>query len=636
MLNLLGKLFLGLVHFEFYNKGKFYFKLFLNLIIGLILVIVTFSFIQAKFHTVNILFLFLLIYSVIYSFRFKKIYKPHISFFDIKTIYKEIYLLTILSIPIFLFQVGINIDHQFQIKIPHPDFHHYAYLSKLLLEQGYENTYRVIRLLYPDDFAFLSPYHYFELWLNAFFIQFLPPIHSLLFVSYPILQFLCLIGIVTIWEISTDNLSRNKIIFSYFLLFVSSISFFYISYRLGFYKLVASFGRGAIFYENTTPFSFFGKKLIPAFVFGILSIIFFLKREKGYALMALLILPILNVAFLPAICFGLGGYLFLSFFFKYLTKKETLFHLYFLFGYFILFFSIYYFGGTTQYSTIGNGISQINFIQFSQKIIQSIIIIIIEYIFIIILVLSALRHFRLKSNTLKDYIIILCLSLFFGLIFKEFFTFVDRLQFLTNILTLLNILIITAVISNYDLVKNYKKNAPKIIYPLIISFVIIYNLFISISSHKYFQSNKNSLYSQQYLNTIENSLKKYDKNTMIGFLLNKEELDKITVQNFFASSPKSLLFYHYFNQIMLNNPDSLHINASNDSHYNFNNPINRYIKDNNLNEVDHNEVIRKAIDSYNIKIIVSSKEAPLYNSIDDLILYSFKDSLSGESIHILK
>jgi hypothetical protein len=90
---------------------------------------------------------------------------------------------------------------EFPFAVPHRDLYFYSLCSEFIFSTGKENTYNLLNL-FGSGYENMSPYHYFELWLNAGLYRMwgLPSLTAFLFVLTPLFIFGVFTGIVAVWE----------------------------------------------------------------------------------------------------------------------------------------------------------------------------------------------------------------------------------------------------------------------------------------------------------------------------------------------------------------------------------------------------------------------------------------------------
>jgi hypothetical protein len=220
---------------------------------------------------------------------------------------KEIYnikKIIICSIPIYIVAcLTIFQNDSFLFQDQHPDFLFYVDFADGILKTGNENIFRESNVFFPELFSGCSPYHYFELWLNVIVNEVFgySSLVSLCVVTYPILQVVCLIGVI---ELLGKQLKfRYLLVISFLFLFIEPIyfSFYETNELLKYYSgyVYTSVNLGA------------GRKLAPVLIFLILFLKLFLENYKKESFYVLAALPVVSVGTLPGIEMGLFCYILL-------------------------------------------------------------------------------------------------------------------------------------------------------------------------------------------------------------------------------------------------------------------------------------------------------------------------------------
>ncbi|MFA5089615.1 MAG: hypothetical protein WC510_01120 [Candidatus Omnitrophota bacterium] len=160
--------------------------------------------------------------------------------------------------------------------------------------------------------ARVSPYHYFEIWLNSGLNSLFKNLSFLNFVLvvFPAGCFVVFLGICALIE-QSYKLSVLNIILAFFLLFLKGV-------YLGAYSNIYLLKESSCFAFNLFNLS----KLFPVYLVMILATIFFMRRYFFISTLVVLFLPIFTISAAPAILTGLFlVYIFLVIFKHYVKKN---------------------------------------------------------------------------------------------------------------------------------------------------------------------------------------------------------------------------------------------------------------------------------------------------------------------------
>ncbi len=530
----LGKFTLSVLNFSFYRQAKQYFKLFLELVFGVTIVVCFFSIAKTNFATINLFFLLIIGFLVI---------KDRPKFFvwtKIKIEKKNIITFLILAVVTLLVQCVFLVDISGEIRIADPDYWTYSLISNSLGENGVENRFGSANLYRTELASSISFYHYFELWLCAFISNFnnLTIIVNLMFVTYPLIILISWIGIIAIWE-NFGKITFIKIIFSLFFLFLQARHLpIYRDFGLDKY---VSF----IFTTNTSPFSFLGKKLMPLYIFALLSINLIIRKRLIYGLVALSILPIINATTI-AIFAVVYCMVCISYFAKWESGKNLIHLLLYNTLFFVTYLLLYKNGSSVK--TVELIIPDVDF----TLIITSLIQILATFFLYAPFLLFVVFTFN-KKQTLNMPLLIIGGLLLLGtsLLSKLIINF-DSSQLYANSLIFFNLIIITILISYYEI---YKKKYKHIVYSLVIAMTVVNAYFFYVYHTR--SGPSSFFYDKGYLNETAEKSNHIKEKKNIGYILSDKRLENINkLSYFFKMIPCShLRYYAGNNYVLLNNPD---------------------------------------------------------------------------------
>ncbi len=283
-----------------------FFKLFVTYAAGILIILLAYSFIRSGLKTINLL---ILPEAAILLFLLRKrLTKPRFHFKEIK---QELFYSLLAFFPVFAYQAYFYFDFANDgFKPLYSDQYFYAQLANSLKLFGAEsaNTGNLGFNYFFEEFRnYLTPYHYGELWLTAFFSSLfrINTISSYYLITNTVLVSVYYIGLLSLFDRTIKTLPINYII-SFLCLFISGITFdFYEKYEIS---------RYAYWCENPI-FGLFTQKYAIAFIYLLLSFLLLEKKHPVYSMLVLSIVPILSLALLPAVFGGLvlfGVYRFLT------------------------------------------------------------------------------------------------------------------------------------------------------------------------------------------------------------------------------------------------------------------------------------------------------------------------------------
>lgn len=195
------------------------------------------------------------------------------------------------------------------LSLPHADYLAYTRLSYFLLQTGVEHIL-TNPILPPDG---VTPYHYFENWLNAgiAFVSNSNYLQNLILVVFPLLIFTTWLGICAVLE--KLPISKTSIpIWAFLGILITGLYLPFLYDKFEFLQRMRIFARNEWNYH----------KLSVIYVFLLASILAFVQSKKYLAYLLLLFLPIFYTTTAPAIFGGLFLYSLLLFFRK--QKQEAI------------------------------------------------------------------------------------------------------------------------------------------------------------------------------------------------------------------------------------------------------------------------------------------------------------------------
>ena len=640
--NIIGKA--GLVFLNLKPSGKF-FRLFVEMVLGILLIVVIYSIIRTHFFTVNILFVFLFLFYLFF------ISKNKIKFINYKNLpqkftsfHKDIIIIIIACLPFFLYELFF-IYTSSVIKLPDDDYFFYSKISDSLNYFGKENKFVTLNYLYPNKFNGLQPYHYFELWINAFisWVFRLSSTYSLLLITFPLINTAVFLGLAAFWE----SFSKTTV-FSFFFIFLFLFAggTWFAFYKINLLDFITPI--------ESSPFTLYGKKLTVIYLFFILFTLLFIKNKKKSAFTVLACLPIINISIMPAVVGGSIVYLFLNRFHKNFSFKERnqlliLFVLITVF-YYILYFVI----GKTTYSNsyvaennllkkIITDYTNINNYKFLYgTIVYRFKRTLIFYLPFIIFSFFILKSVIKNNKDILQIIILVLLFNFIGLCVSSLAAgLMDDTQLLSNTLAFSNSIIIMVLIYGLCIYKTISKVIKKI-------FVLSYTLILVLICNNIIYCIKDnnstclSKYSENYTEQIKTQTKDYPFLLAAG-LFSKNNYNEINFAWVFRKSPGNIIRLSHGYRDVININSFLANNSSYpmdnfDKFYLENSEFTLFINEQKGNKqfISYEQSQIDFLDKFKIKFVFANKDAVMSELLKNKIDKEIVDSKSGERFYILK
>jgi len=335
----IGKIVLGFVKIPV----GFTLTSFFTLFVGLLCVVLVYSFGKSGFKTVNLLFIPVLFSFFLYNKGWLKKWSFNKAFigFDLK-------LIAILSSFLFIYQLYFYLDFQsLHVKLLFQDTYSYASVLHSLKDFGAENVDYSLNTFLPEFRTQLTPYRYTDLWMGALILEFftLSNVAVLYLILVPLLLTVLAVGFYNLTQVHT--LKINYLFVSVLLLFVTIIfdSYFNSITRLNYVSEYSYMG------------SFNQKLTLPACF--LLLTIYLWKKDQINALLFLSCLPILYAVYLPAVWGGILIYCVCFIIYNRFSWTHVKRHFYFALVILLLigsFFTFYaFFGATMNQKTLNSG-----------------------------------------------------------------------------------------------------------------------------------------------------------------------------------------------------------------------------------------------------------------------------------------
>jgi hypothetical protein len=303
----------------FQHIPDFFTRLFFCMLAGSVIIVFIISIIMTKGETISIAFIPLFIALIL---EYKK-NKFRIGFQKELLIERQPALkwILILSGSLFIFGYFFVLFYrggQFPFVMPKRDTVYYGSLSYYIFHTGQENVFKILND-YSSEYRGVSPYHYFELWFNAFWAEIFNINFSqcLSFLVYPFFVFCYFLSICSLVKILVKKSFKLYFIFPFIFLFVGGIDFSVYG-KLSFLSGIKTEG----YTDYIIDFTSLKAATIYCF-FSAFTILFYLKAYR-IAFIVLLFLPVCSIALLPSVIGGILIYYVLTLFLSNLNARREI------------------------------------------------------------------------------------------------------------------------------------------------------------------------------------------------------------------------------------------------------------------------------------------------------------------------
>ena len=607
------------VNFSDLNSGAI-----VNFFIGITLSIIIYSIIITKGITINLLLLLSL--GFIYFEQKKHItktinvnFKKHLNVLvEIPVVILLFYIPVILSV--------INSDSYPYLPVSR-DMVFYSQISSFISDFGIESS-KIDWRINPDETG-MNPYHYFELWTNAFISEFsgLLKIKSYFFVTSIIFQFLLYRVLLVLPEIFKIKINSGIKIFSIFLVFFGDM----VNIIPGFFWGVSGFYHYGL---NGNL------KITVAFIYFILALFSWQKGFKQITFIIFLCLSVFNFLFFPITLVSIP--IFLLFHKIFFSKYEKLEYIRII-VYYLLFFGLFFVVqklsnlNTNKFAYLNNNdfISYFNDVSdfkqilkyFRKYSISNFILFFPAFVFLIPFFIWKKIQFK---NSIYFFILIIIINATIASALSNFLS--DSSQLFLMPLTLITHLVYYSLIF-YIFFKLEGKNIYKIAF-------LLYCLLGLWLQGNIFSSSKNfkETYSGKYLTEIENNILKIEGGG-IRYVTNHAGFTARDINSNLHSQGYYLFFYKDNLSIHTVN---MHLTPEKDDYFNYNKDrisqqlyYNYYLKKNNLDTLSYENCQLEFIKNHNINFIIVVKKIEVPEKILNLVVKTIEDEKNGERLMII-
>ena len=305
---LLGKFILNFFSLKIDISKSIFLKVFLNLFLGLFTVTLIYSFYKSKFLTINLLFIPLILFLIYKSRpRFRSF-----NFFSWEEI-KGLSCFLFISLVVFSLQISYYYNtNTNSINTIFIDNYYYSDIVKNLNFFGSENVFFSLNKFLPEFRTELIPYRYADMWFSSFIMDVysINSLESYFLVSTPLIISLIIFLLFCIVNLKIEN---------FYLSFIISLL---ISFSSILFIPILNPSDKLNYLSETTFMGVFKQKTAFSALF-FLTGLFFFKSYQKLSIVLFLSIPILYVAYLPAIWGGSGIYFTINYILK-LCKKQLI------------------------------------------------------------------------------------------------------------------------------------------------------------------------------------------------------------------------------------------------------------------------------------------------------------------------
>ncbi len=607
------------------------FSFFVHQIITLTFIITLFSLLITGGKTIYTLFIPIFFY--LFLKKHIQIEKPSLE---------KIKLQIRFFLPVFvivLIQFILHVDlTSLQPYMPSDDIHLYASNAYSFLENGHENYNGILSQLYPELFAGMNPYHYYEIWFTSMltFISGLSGVYIMLFIINPYLVWLFYTGILSILEHYVPEIKIKHHIIAFLLLFIGPLYF-------GFYETLfhdGEFFQTTVFtivgfVKQTLAFSYFGQKHLPVYIFSLLAFLLFIKQNNKLGVLIALILPIISFGTFAGVFGGFGILFLINKRFRLKSNFTLLFTL--LIG-FMTITTLFKIGASPEISKhsfyINDFLKYLNIkgeiMRVFAKIVGPLIWFSILYIPYIILFWYYRNELK-KHSEYKFFLQFIIFSFFSGAVFTTLLQGMSSDQFLTNLLPIYNVIIILLLVYLYYTISNKK------IIIFVSSFIILVNVLFILNFHSLVQKKINQEYSPSVIELVSQELKKEKKSPFIAYILADSLVQKLPSPNWYPYRPgKPFILENYFNIVSIDYPYVKYDRNSSSILFAYHNQIRFFLKDSIVPDSSFGVQQSAFLKAKSIRWLFCGKGAVIKPEVQNLIEQSYYDKVSGETYCKLK
>jgi hypothetical protein len=546
---------------------------------------------------------------------------------------------TLLIIPIVLIQFLLHFDLKvFTPFLPSDDILLYSGFSNSIVQFGNENRYEALNFLYPQLFSGISPYHFYEIWFTSLIGHITGKSYSfiLLLVVYPYLVWLTVLGISSVMEHVFKHMKIKHYIFLFLFLFIGPVyirNYEFIFNDGNFFESTVFTITG--FAKQTLPFSYYGQKHLPVYIFCIMSFLFLLKYNyKLFIIVGLF----MSVCAFGTIIGVFGAFCMLFIFENKMRQKENIMLICLTSIAFLLIIVVFKMGINNEISQktlyLNDFLKHLNLkgeiTRFATKIAAPLVWFSILYLPFIVITLIYKKNI-FNNLVLKILALFLIFSFEIGSISLSLFQGMNSDQFLTNLLPIFNVIIIIALIHLLKIENT--KNITRY-FVIIISAI---NAFFLFSFHQTQQNRIDECYSSETMMQVTKQLKKEKTNPIIAYILHDSIVKKYPPLIWYPHKPGKVYFLkNYCNMVNINYPYERYERNSASIAFSAENQMRFFLHGNFVPKEKFGAQQKSFLTKKSIKWLFCSKGVKLSPQIESMVEKKFEDKLSGEIFYRLK
>lgn len=631
------------------NSNNPYGELFYSFFSGLIVFATVFSLVATKGRTINIIFIFS--GSILLFKYFTKSGSIRSGLLQRAFQFlKRNWIVVVLSTFIFYTYEAVWLlkSGNFNFILPFVDYVDMYNISQIITQTGQENNKFLISNYYFDAFHGISPYHYFELWLNGFLSVLLPVsgMVTLMLFVYPLFYVASYLGILAIWE-HYGKVTFFKAALSFIILFTGGMYFEFYNR----YELLKWYG-GTV--GNIAHI--WGKKSAVLYPFVMASYLHFINNKNATATVLLLCTGIVSIGVMPGISGGILLFILLNRWHKTYTRADIKF-LYLLYLIFIIIFvGIYLLWGNKNEESLGFSkiISDffsafdLSFIKtlFFRMVFSELRLLVIFSPFLLLIWHVIFRKKTISQNnsgTLQRILLLLLLILATGSLTGTLasINLFSGGQFFSYLFPILIIYIILTFVAWFSHLKQHEPSGPGYINALIILLFTasaLYNISNNIQLQRHYKEVSINLYSESYLSQVTTYLDTHNKNPLGVCFMGNEDLMNyplnaygITGLTFSGMSVKLTRQFHAVSNLSI-------FDLELDTSSSFNNSLFKsfefynYVKQQKAQNTFISAEQSKAdfVNSQSIDYALVYRHGVLPDALKEKVVTSYTDSISGQ------
>jgi hypothetical protein len=291
----------------FDKRDESYSTFFLSFVTGLTGIVVLYSMLKSGFRTVNLLIL--VVGVLIFILYRKKLARPKISGLFFLRHVGGLFLLSVCFV--FLFNFA------FESKTIQADSNYYLKIAESIKLTGQENTHQY-KNLYGNQFHGIEAYHFFEMWLASFIMEFSDHFLSTLVIFRIVAQSIIMSGVI-LGLLSLAETLKKRSLSVWDKLFTLFFSVFFFPDYLDLFAIRADF-----FHYTVESNLLIRPNFRTYWLFLIPPVLFLLRKNYRMFVLTILILPVISVTTALPVYGTLALLLIGNFKFKYLGELNTI------------------------------------------------------------------------------------------------------------------------------------------------------------------------------------------------------------------------------------------------------------------------------------------------------------------------